>query len=39
MYRDFRGVEFLEDEMRAILETMTPELEEMDEGARDGLMI
>jgi hypothetical protein len=28
----------LEDGMRAILETMAPELSEMDEGARDGGM-
>ena len=38
MYYDFGGVEFLEDEMRAILETIAPELEEMDEAERDGLM-
>jgi hypothetical protein len=28
----------LEDGMRAILETMAPELSEMDEGTRHGLM-
>ena len=38
MYYDFGGVEFLEDEMYQILETIAPELEEMDEGTRDGLM-
>jgi hypothetical protein len=31
-------VELLVDEMSLILETMAPELEEMDEGTRDGLM-
>jgi hypothetical protein len=34
----FCGVEFLEDEMSLILETMAPELEEMDEAERDRLM-
>jgi hypothetical protein len=38
IYYDFGGVEFLEDEMYLILETMAPELEEMDGGTRDGLM-
>jgi len=38
MYYDFGGVEFLEDEMYTILETIAPELEEMNEGTRDGLM-
>ena len=36
MYRDFGGVEFLEDEMYTILETMAPELEAMDEGDPRG---
>jgi hypothetical protein len=35
---DFGGVELLEDEMRAILETIAPELEEMDEGTREEVM-
>ena len=38
MYYDFGGVEFLEGEMYAILKTIAPELEGMDEGTRDGLM-
>ena len=38
MYRDFGGVDFLEDEMYTILETIAPELEEMDEGTREELM-
>ncbi len=38
MYYDFGGVEFLEDEMCLILETIAPELEEMDEGTRDEVM-
>jgi hypothetical protein len=38
MYYDFGGVEFLEDEMYLILETIAPELEEMDEGTREEVM-
>jgi uncharacterized Zn finger protein len=38
MYYDFGGVEFLEDEMYAILETIAPELEEMTELDREDLM-
>ncbi len=38
MYYDFGGVEFLEDEMYLILETIAPELEEMDETDREDLM-
>ena len=38
MYRDFGGVGLLEDGMRVILETIAPELEEMDEGTRNGVM-
>jgi hypothetical protein len=38
LFYDFGGVELLEDEMRAILETIAPELEEMDEGTREELM-
>ncbi len=38
MYRDFGGVELLEDEMRLILETIAPELEVMDEGTREEVM-
>ncbi len=38
MYYDFGGVEFLEDEMYLILETIAPELEEMTELDREDLM-
>ena len=38
MYCDFGGVEFLEGEMRAILETIAPEVEEMGEADREDLM-
>jgi len=38
MYYDFGGVEFLEDEMCLILETIAPELEEMDEADREEVM-
>ena len=38
MYYDYGGVEFLEDEMSLILETMAPELEKMDEAECDELM-
>jgi hypothetical protein len=38
MYYDFGGVEFLEDEMYTILETIAPELEGMDEGTREDLL-
>jgi uncharacterized Zn finger protein len=38
MYYDFGGVEFLEDEMYQILETIAPELEEMSEADREDLM-
>jgi len=38
MYCDFGGVEFLEGEMRAILETIAPELEEMEEMDGEELM-
>ena len=38
IYYDFGGVEFLEDGMRAILETIAPEQEEMDEGTREEVM-
>jgi hypothetical protein len=34
----FRGVEFLEDEMYLILETIAPELEETDEGTREEVL-
>ncbi|MGC9515869.1 SWIM zinc finger family protein [Methanocrinis sp.] len=38
LFYDFGGVEFLEDEMYLILETIAPELEEMDEGTREEMM-
>jgi hypothetical protein len=38
LFYDFGGVEFLEDEMCLILETIAPELEEMDEADREEVM-
>lgn len=38
IYYDFGGVEFLEDEMYEILETIAPEMEEMSEADREEVM-
>jgi hypothetical protein len=38
MYRDFGDVEFLEDEMDVIQETIAPEREDMGEATREDLM-
>ncbi len=38
MYDDFGGVDFLEDEMRVIVETIALELEDVDETDREKVM-